>query len=171
MEAINEMNQGKSGFAAGTLVHTKDGLKTIEEICVSDWVLSFPDDQVPPAHIREERELTYKKVTRTFTQEDVSVCEVIVLNFASSFKETLKAALDQPIFVKRKGYLPAGKLNFRCALESENFGNLATAEITIGIDRVRVYNFEVDEFHTYYVGRLGVWVHDACGSASSLPGY
>ncbi len=26
--------------------------------------------------------------------------------------------------------------------------------------RVRVYNLEVDDFHTYYVGELGAWVHN-----------
>lgn len=28
-----------------------------------------------------------------------------------------------------------------------------------------VYNIEVDDFHAYHVGRLGVWVHntDCCG--------
>jgi hypothetical protein len=29
--------------------------------------------------------------------------------------------------------------------------------------RRRVYNFEVEGFHTYYVGKEGVWVHDATG--------
>jgi hypothetical protein len=42
-------------FVAGTLVHTKDGEKPIEEIRVGDWVLSYPDDQVPPLRWREER--------------------------------------------------------------------------------------------------------------------
>jgi hypothetical protein len=32
--------------------------------------------------------------------------------------------------------------------------------------RQRVYNFEVEGFHTYYVGEEGVWVHNAnCGDA------
>ncbi len=33
-----------------------------------------------------------------------------------------------------------------------------------------VYNIEVDHFHTYHVGRLGVWVHnaDCCGVDTSL---
>ena len=32
-----------------------------------------------------------------------------------------------------------------------------------------VYNFEVQDFHTYHVGRLGVWVHnDGCCDLSNL---
>lgn len=27
--------------------------------------------------------------------------------------------------------------------------------------KARVYNFEVEDFHTYYVGEMGVWVHNA----------
>lgn len=27
-----------------------------------------------------------------------------------------------------------------------------------------VYNFEVEDFHTYFVGQNGLWVHNECGS-------
>jgi len=36
-------------------------------------------------------------------------------------------------------------------------------DITWGKDpllKVRVYNFEVEDFHTYYVGNCGLWAHD-----------
>ncbi len=26
-----------------------------------------------------------------------------------------------------------------------------------------IYNFTVDEFHTYHIGEFGVWVHNDCG--------
>lgn len=29
-----------------------------------------------------------------------------------------------------------------------------------------VYNFEVEEFHTYFIGELGLWVHDASANIS-----
>lgn len=29
--------------------------------------------------------------------------------------------------------------------------------------KLPVYNLEVEDFHTYYAGELGVWVHNACG--------
>jgi hypothetical protein len=35
--------------------------------------------------------------------------------------------------------------------------------------RLTVYNFEVEDNHTYYVGSAGVWVHnDGCGGSSAL---
>lgn len=32
---------------------------------------------------------------------------------------------------------------------------------------VKVYNFEVDEFHTYHVGENGFWVHNICGKRNT----
>lgn len=49
-------------FVAGTLVHTKDGLKPIEQIKVGDLVLSKPENG--------EGELCYQPVTRTFEYEN-----------------------------------------------------------------------------------------------------
>jgi hypothetical protein len=41
-------------------------------------------------------------------------------------------------------------------------------------ERLVVYNIEVDEFHTYFVGTFGAWVHNSCidnvRRANSLPG-
>jgi hypothetical protein len=33
---------------------------------------------------------------------------------------------------------------------------------------VTVYNFQVEDFHTYYVGECGVWVHNAEGYSENL---
>ena len=42
-KALDEMCLPAVGcFVAGTLVHTKDGLKPIEQIKIGDWVLSRP---------------------------------------------------------------------------------------------------------------------------------
>jgi hypothetical protein len=48
------------------------------------------------------------------------------------------------------------------ALENYYFGNLMVARIYHGVGNARVYNFEVEDFHTYYVGELGLWVHNKC---------
>jgi hypothetical protein len=49
-------------FVAGTLVHTREGLKPIEEIKVGDYVLSKPESG--------EGELCYQPVTRTYEYDD-----------------------------------------------------------------------------------------------------
>ena len=51
-----------SGFVAGTLVHTIDGLKPIEQIQVGDLVLSKPEDG--------SGELAYKHVVHTHKSKD-----------------------------------------------------------------------------------------------------
>jgi hypothetical protein len=52
-------------FVAGTLVHTKDGLRPIEQIKVGDYVLSKPESG--------EGELSYQRVTRTYEYDDREV--------------------------------------------------------------------------------------------------
>lgn len=34
--------------------------------------------------------------------------------------------------------------------------------------REQTYNFEVEGFHTYFVGEAGLWVHNACDIANRL---
>jgi TPR repeat protein len=56
-----------SGFAAGTPVHTRDGVRPIEDVAAGDWVLSQP-------HPTGER--GYKRVVRTVRHEDAPICRV-----------------------------------------------------------------------------------------------
>ena len=60
----NQINAEKPqavSFVAGTLVHTKEGLRPIEEINVGDYVLSKPENG---------GELAYKRVTKSFVREN-----------------------------------------------------------------------------------------------------
>lgn len=59
-----------SGFAAGTLVHTKDGLRPIEQIKVGDSVLS--------KHESGDGERAYRRVSQAFVHHDR---EVLFLSF------------------------------------------------------------------------------------------
>jgi len=65
----------QTGFVAGTLVHTKDGLRPIEQIAVGDYVLSKPESG--------EGEVAYKRVVRTVKREN---CETW---FVSWYDENL----------------------------------------------------------------------------------
>lgn len=65
-------------FVAGTLVHTKEGLRPIEQIQVGDYVLSKPESG--------DGETAYKRVVRTVEKED---CETW---FVSWFDPSLHEA-------------------------------------------------------------------------------
>ena len=54
-------------FTAGTLIHTKDGLKAIEEIKVGDTVLSKSD---------KIGEVSYRKVVTTFIRQTNAIYKV-----------------------------------------------------------------------------------------------
>lgn len=66
-KAAGASGLGAGGFAAGTLVHTKEGLKPIEEIQVGDWVLSKPGNG---------GEQAFKRVTQTLTHPPERVVRV-----------------------------------------------------------------------------------------------
>jgi len=155
------MSEGITGFAAGTLVHTKEGLKPIEEIRVGDWVLSYPEHQSPPRHLRQEHEYTYRRVTQTFVTEDQPLSELIVDNLVNGNREAFFVTANHPIYCEdRGGWVPVSELHATDAIENYGFGNLMVSRVYHERGRARVYNFEVEEFHTYYVGENGVWVHN-----------
>jgi len=67
-KALDELRLPAIGcFVAGTLVHTKECLKPIEQIKVGDWVLSRPEN---PEH---GTQTDYKRVVRTMMHHDKPV--------------------------------------------------------------------------------------------------
>ena len=77
--------------------------------------------------------------------------------------EEIVTTVDHPFYVKNQGFIKAGELIVGDELLDVN-GNVLLVEnfaIELTEKPVKVYNFEVEDFHTYHVGRLGVLVHNA----------
>jgi len=88
-------------FAAGTLVHTKDGLIPIENIIVGDLVLS--------KHESGDGEPEYKYVTRTYEHKDRSVIYVRVAGMAPEPKAySCILTPEHPIWKPNKGWVEVG---------------------------------------------------------------
>ncbi len=152
-------------FVAGTLIHTKEGLVPIELIKVGDWVLSYPDDQPIPSEYRKDPSppKTYKRVLRTYIAENQPVMEFPVLNLASGNVEHFTATFNHPIFVLNHGWMPLEAICARreqVGVETFEFRNIVLGGLYKNKGLATVYNIEVEDFHTYYVGEEGVWVHN-----------
>ena len=134
-------------FVAGTLVLTIDGNKPIEEIQAGDLVYSTDP---------ETGESEYKEVIRAFRKES----DVIIHIFVNG--EEIETTPNHPFWVEEQWVL---------AKDLREGDVLTLADGTIDVisntyaelleQPVIVYNFEVQDFHTYYVTDLGVFVHNA----------
>ena len=145
-------------FVAGTLVTTEDGFKPIEEIEVGDKVLS--EDETTG-------EVAVKTVTETYVNETDELIHIGVNG------ETLSATPTHPFYVDKLGWTLARSLRAGDILVLSN-GELVTVEWVqheILESPIKVYNFEVQDFHTYFVGECGVLVHNNCKSVEGGVGY
>jgi RHS repeat-associated protein len=145
--------EGSMCFAAGTLVVTADGLRPIETLRVGDLVLSL--DEATGAS-------TLRPVTRVFVTPDAQVLD-LSFRGVDGFAETITVTPSHPFWVEGTGWTAARDLSLNVPLRTAE-GTLATLSAALSReDRITVFNLEVAETHTYFVGKTGAWVHNACG--------
>jgi hypothetical protein len=150
--------------------------KAIENVKEGDLVLSRDE---------ETGKVEGKKVLSTSA---VRSSETVVLRLSDG--GTIEATLEHPFYVKGKGFVPAkslgigteiviragdGKIDAKGVKKSSSRFSSGTSVLrVVGTSRrqhledVPVYNFIVEDFHTYFVGGKGrngsveqwVWVHN-----------
>ncbi|SUD89732.1 polymorphic toxin-type HINT domain-containing protein [Psychrobacter phenylpyruvicus] len=161
--SLNKANKGQAAleidkitkrycFVAGTLIETIDGLKPIETIQQGDLVWSRHEETL---------EYGYRPVTGTFSFDDKEIYEVVVQDSTGN-TETYQTTEEHPFWVDGSGWIAATALMAGMKLVDRN-NEILTVVSQTKLDKTdTVYNFEVDEFHTYHIGEFGVWVHNAC---------
>ena len=73
-----------------------------------------------------------------------------------------------PVLCKNQGFIKAGELVIGYELLNSNCNVLLVENFDVELTKepVKVYNFEVEDFHTYFVGQNNIWVHNAeCGGS------
>ena len=134
-------------FIAGTLVHCEDGLKKIEDIKVGDKVLAYNE---------ETGEQGYKTVLHLFRNESKEWTGVTVND-----KEIVSTPGHKYYLPLTRQWLSAKDLKTGDTVLLSN-GQHAKVQATRSIHYdtpQTTYNFEVEDFHTYYV-ETGVLVHN-----------
>lgn len=69
-----------------------------------------------------------------------------------------------PFWVIGKGWVNAADLKSgnKVSLKTGEIGNVDSVEVEELDEPVKVYNFEVEDWHTYFVSDIGVLVHNKC---------
>ena len=73
-------------------------------------------------------------------------------------------------WAKDRGWVAAKELQAGDEVYTLSGGWLRVSSGTWTGHTKTVYNLEVGQFHTYFVGDDGVWVHNICGDKPSSPG-
>ena len=153
IDACSPKGGAKSGigcFTAGTKVKTSDGEKNIEDIEVGDEVYAY-DVQTGETGV--------KKVVRTYIHDAEKLVYVTVDG------ETIEATTNHPFYVEGYGFRQAEDLKPGYILILLDGSRKYVEDIHIEelSEAIKVYNFEVEDWHTYFVGEQGVLVHNNCG--------
>jgi hypothetical protein len=153
------MRTTKMCFVAGTLVLTSNGLLPIEQVHAGETVWA-----------RDEftRVEGWRPVLQTFVTHPTELWHVSIDANADGIEdEAISGTGEHPFWVEeREEFVPARELQAGWHLSLAD--SKAPPVCIVRLERERAppgqlfttYNFEVDEFHTYFVGRSGVWVHN-----------
>ena len=132
-----------------TLVTTKDGPKRIDEITEGEYVLS---EDVKTG------EITYKKVDYVYIKNTRKLVQLVVNG------EEIKTTSSH-LFFTDSGWWKSAK-NIKVGdriLTAEGELKEVTATGIVELEEaVRIYNLNVADFHTYFVGTNGLLVHNDC---------
>lgn len=140
-------SQNMACFIAGTMVLTTAGLVAIEKIKAGDIVISTNPDTLETAG---------KTVLETYVRQ---VNKLVHLTING---EEIVTTDNHPFYVQGRGFIEAGKLLVGDKLISVNGEDLVIEKFFIEetAEPVDVYNFQVEDYHTYFVGDCKVWVHN-----------
>ena len=136
-------------FVAGTSILTAAGYVAIENIKEDDYVWASDP---------ETGEKALKRVVQTFVNESDELVHVFVNG------EEIITTPEHPFYVPQKGWVGSIRLRAGDILILQNGQYVIVEKVQHEILEVpiTVYNFEVEDFHTYYVGESSVLVHNEC---------
>jgi hypothetical protein len=93
-------------------------------------------------------------VAATFDREADEIVEVRVGG------EVIRATPEHPFYVAGTGWVVAANLANGSRLMTKDGTTVRVESVTRRTGNFKVYNFEVEHSHTYFVGKLGLLVHN-----------
>jgi hypothetical protein len=137
---------GPNCFPKGTKVHTPGGYKKIEDIEQGDYVVAYDT---------EKKDTVHSRVLMPINNLGKAMCRII------AGIDTIVSTYNHKFYLPAlKKYLQADSLKAGMKMLTLA-GTLAVINNVAAFDSTQqVYNFEVEEYHNYFVGEEGVLVHN-----------
>ncbi len=134
-------------FVAGTEILTEEGLVPIEKVKVGDLVW---------AENPETGETELKPIVQVFVNETNELVHLVIDS------EDIYATPGHKFYVEGKGWTSAIELEpgDNIPQQDGDFAIVYNAFLEQRQNPITIYNFEVAEFHTYYVGEVSILVHN-----------
>ena len=135
-------------FVAGTLINTMTGLVAIEHLRAGDKIIADDPDTF---------EVGEKTILEAFERQ---VDKFVHLTING---EKIVTTDNHPFYVQGRGFIEAGSLFVGDKLISADGKDLIVGALEIEQceNPVTVYNFKVEDYHTYFVGENVIYVHNA----------
>ena len=142
-------------FIKGTEIKTETGMTEIENVAVGTIVWAMNPDT---------GEVALKEVVRTFVNEADELVHVSVGG------EEIVCTPSHPFYSPVEGWIKAADLRAGDILVKLNGAYIVVEQVQHELleTPVKVYNFEVSDFHTYYVGECAVLVHNLCSQRAAM---
>ncbi len=142
--ASRRLDTGCSSFLEGTLVWTENGMRPIESLVVGDRVYSRDD---------ETFEDGINAVTQLVRRDVAGYYEL------STGYDLIKTTAEHPFWLQGQGWEMAANLKPGNAVAAAE-GDILVRSLRYVQGPVSVYNFEVENHHTYFVSTNKLWVHN-----------
>ena len=138
---------GNGCFVAGTLVHTEEGIKKIEDIKVGDRVLSFNE---------KITETSYKEVVDTIERSTYEICTIKHSN------GKIQSTTGHLFMVEGKWWTSAIEIKEgdKLVLSNGEVTDVLDVSVKEGSYPIKTYNLSVDEHHTFFVSSDGILTHN-----------
>lgn len=134
-------------FPAGTIVHTANGLRNIEDLQVGDWVLTYneqtAEQEYQPILVKHQR----------YTQQMMSI--------ELPTGEVLQVTPEHR-FYHNGEWIEARSLKVGDLLHLKNGDYTSIIAIEILPNYQKVFNFDIQKNENYYVSLDGILVHNGC---------
>jgi hypothetical protein len=159
---------GGNSFAAGTVVFTSRGLKPIEDVEVGDLVAAWNPDtdrhDWKPVTARSSRQAdaVFKLTVRAEDGREETVVVTPNHPYLLAANDNGPGGVETVVqMVPGGGWTAAGFLKPGDQIRSVANGSLTVVAAELDQSKTRVYTLEVADSHTYAVGDLQAWVHNA----------